>query len=426
MIMTNNLKDKKILILGGGNLASDIVSAANKLGVHTIVTDWNQPAKSPAKLLADEHFEISITDYPAILNLIKTKHIDGVITGFADSYLIPYTKICKSSSLPCYATQTQFEETLDKNLFKQKCIENGIDVVPEYSIQDIINNQKLPCNKVIIKPVDNSGSRGIALVENYSDFEESLKTSLSYSEKNHVIVERYMDCDDVSLCYTLQDGHISLSAICDRYIHKTSKFGSVTSGLIYPSVYTDLYLKKYDRKVRQMFKNMELKNGVLFMQAFVENDSFYFYEMGYRLSGGRHYIFTKEINGISAIDSLINFAITGRMSDEDIRNVDNPKFNKICSQVSVLCSSEKIGQISGLNEIKNFEEVKDISQMYNENDIVGPQGTTMQIFARIHIVVDNIIKLQQTLLNIKKTLKVVNDHGDNMILDFFTFDEKKY
>ena len=57
-----SLKGKKILILGGNALTSDIVLKAKELGVYTIVTDWNSPETSPAKKLADEYWMESISD----------------------------------------------------------------------------------------------------------------------------------------------------------------------------------------------------------------------------------------------------------------------------------------------------------------------------------------------------------------------------
>ena len=79
-----NLKNKHLLILGGDALSADIVNAARQMGVITTVIDWHPVEISPAKLLADNHYEISIKDYEAVNRLIADKKIDGVITGFTD------------------------------------------------------------------------------------------------------------------------------------------------------------------------------------------------------------------------------------------------------------------------------------------------------------------------------------------------------
>ena len=58
-----DLKGKKLLVLGGNALSCDIVTTAQKMGVYTIVTDWYDEHKSPAKKIADEVWQVSIEDY---------------------------------------------------------------------------------------------------------------------------------------------------------------------------------------------------------------------------------------------------------------------------------------------------------------------------------------------------------------------------
>ena len=63
-----------------------------------------------------------------------------------------------------------------------------------------------------------------------------------------------MDCEDVSFEYKIQNGEVTLTAICDRYIYKTPNGGSITSKLVYPSKYADVYLAEVDNKVKKMFE----------------------------------------------------------------------------------------------------------------------------------------------------------------------------
>ena len=113
-----DLTGKKLLILGGGATSKDIVNAAKVLGIYTIVTDWYDTKRSPAKLIADEYWNEEIFKPDLLAELIKKHHIDGVITGFTDSYLLQYQRLCELSGLPCYATKEVFEITLDKALLR--------------------------------------------------------------------------------------------------------------------------------------------------------------------------------------------------------------------------------------------------------------------------------------------------------------------
>lgn len=413
----SDLKRKKLLILGGNTLSCDIVNAAKQLGVYTIVTDWYDIERSPAKLLADEYWNEEVFRPDLLAKLVKEKGINGVITGFSDSYLFPYQELCELTGLPCYATREQFEWSLNKKTFKDKCRKYGVPVVPEYDINSFDKTTISKNHKVIIKPVDNSGSRGICICDNPDEFEEKLNYSLDYSEKKQVVIERYMDCNDVSFEYKIQDGEITLTAICDRFIYKTEDEGSITSSLIYPSKYLDAYVADVDKRVRQMFESEGLRNGVLFMQAFAESDQFYFYEMGYRLSGGRHYIFTKNQNGESAIEELIRFATTGKMSDKRIAEVADPCFKDICSQLSIICKTDKIATVKGWNEIIRIPQIVDAMPMLKVGQTVGKQGTTASMFARLHIVVKSIVELNAIVDTVFSTLRVENEEGDNLVID---------
>ncbi|MBQ5992829.1 MAG: ATP-grasp domain-containing protein [Bacteroidales bacterium] len=411
-----NIKGKKLLILGGTKLSCDIITTAEKMGVYTIVTDWNDVQKSPAKRYADEYWDVSLMDYKELLKRVHDNNVDGILTGFTDSYLLPYQKLCELAKKPCYATKGQLEWTLDKKKFKEKCRKHNVPVVPEYNMDNFDKSIISRGHKVIIKPVDNSGSRGICICEDPESFEEKLKYSLDFSAKKKVVVERYMDCDDVSFEYKVQEGEVSLTAICDRYIYKTLDEGSVTSTLIYPSKYTEAYLSDVDKRVKRMFELEGLRNGVLFMQAFVDDGEFYFYEMGYRLSGGRHYIFTENQNGDNAVKELINFALTGKMSNYRIANIANPSFKDVCSQQSIICKSDKIAKVEGWDDISGIPQVIDAMQVYKEGDVVGKEGTTASIFARLHIVVKSLDELNTIKRKIYSTLKVENEDGENLVI----------
>lgn len=412
-----DIKGKKLLILGSNAISCDIVKTAKELGVYTIVTDWNPIEKAPAKQIADEYWNDSLMDYGTLVPKIKEFGIDGIITGFTDSWLLPYQHLCELSDLPCYATKEQFEWTTDKSSFKEKCRHYDVPVVPEYDIYSLDRRIINKNHKVIIKPVDNSGSRGICICDNPDDFDERLQYSLGFSEKKQVVIERYMDCDDVSFEYKIQDGEATMTAICDRFIFKTTDEGSITSSLIYPSKYLEAYLTDVDKRVRRMFEAEGLRNGVLFMQAFAESNRFYFYEMGYRLSGGRHYIFTKKQNGESAVEELINFAITGKMASGRISEIANPRFKNVCSQISIICKTDKIDAIKGWEEITRIPQIIDAMPMLKVGQTVGKQGTTASIFARLHIVVQNTKELDELRNLIYSTLKVTNEAGDDLVIN---------
>ena len=71
--MDKALKGKKLLVLGGDNLSKDIVAEAQRMGIYVIVTDWYDVKRSPAKLIANEHWNVSIEDYDTLVEKISNR-----------------------------------------------------------------------------------------------------------------------------------------------------------------------------------------------------------------------------------------------------------------------------------------------------------------------------------------------------------------
>lgn len=411
-----SLVGKKLLILGGNVLSEDIVKEAKRMGLHTIVTDWNSLEDSPAKLIADEYWQESILDLDKLSDLIRIHKIDGVITGFTDSYLVPYAQLCERNSLPSYATSELFEKTINKASFKKMCVLNDVPIVPEYSVDDfdvsIISNS----NKIIIKPVDNSGSRGIIICDDPSKYSECLSYALRFSKRKQIIIEKYIEMDSISVSYTIQDGVPSLTTVNDDYLFKTPNKGAVNCGGLYPSKYIDFYLNKMDKKVKTMFVKEGFKNGVLFMQAFTNGRDIYFFEMGYRLSGGRHYVFTEKHNNTSSLNQLIYFAITGRMADYDIAQRDNAKFDYTSIRFNLIGRSGVVDRIEGLDFLEKHNNVIHVSLKVREGEEVGEIGTTASQLVGVYVIMDNKKQFDLFLKDVYDNVRFIGKEKDSNVL----------
>ena len=413
-----DIKGKKLLILGANSISCDIVNAAKALGLYTIVTDYNPVEKAPAKLIADEYWNDSIMDYDALLPKIKEHKVDGILTGFIDIVLLPYQHLCELAGLPCYATKEVFETTMDKARFKQLCRDNGVKVIPEYDPDTFDPNIINDTNKVIIKPVDNSGSRGVVICEKPENFGRCLDYARSFSQKKQVMIEKYMDMDSISVSYTFQDGFVSLSTIDDRYVHRSTNGSSVTQCGIYPSKYTDTYIEKIDPKVRKMYEKAGLKNGVLAVQFFTDGTEFYVMEMGHRLSGGQHYTYTMAENGISALDQLIHFAVTGKMADFSIAAKDNACFKHVYCHLFILGKEAKISRFEGLEYVSHLPEVMHLTQMKKVGDWIGADGTSAQKVVGLHMKVENIAHLKKVMEDVESHFRFYDEAGNDLAIHF--------
>ena len=412
-----DLTGKKLLILGGNSPSIDIVEAARKLGVYTIVTDWYDTKRSPAKLVADEYWNEEIFKPELIAQMIKEHHVDGVLTGFTDSYLLQYQKICELSGLPCYATKEVFETTMDKAKFKQLGRDYDVPVIPEYDLATFNPSTISENHKIIVKPVDNSGSRGVILCEKPEEFNHCLEFALSFSEKKQVVIEKFMEMDSISASYTIQDGIVSLSTLNDRYVHRAKGAAAVTCTGIYPSKYYDSYIEKVDGKMKNMYQKAGLRNGVVAVQFFTNGEEYYVMEMGHRLSGGQHYTYSMQDNGISALDCLIHFAVTGRMADFSIAEKDNARFKHTYCHLFILGKQAKIAKFEGLDYLRNLPEVIHLIQMKNVGDTIGADGTSAQKVISLHLKLKDRNDLSRIIKDIQREFHFYDEDGNDLTME---------
>lgn len=379
---------KKILILGGGALSMEIVTAAKEMGLYTIVTDWYSLEKSPAKQIADQAEFISTTDTDALLELIRTNGIDGVLTGYTDSTLPYYWKLCQEANLPCYGTLEQFDFACDKDRFKDKCREFGISVVEEYQIARPVrefaeNFKNFP---VLIKPVDNSGARGIHIVPSAAEFETAYESALNASPSKTVLIERLMNHKEITVFYLIINGEIHLLGTADRHVRKIQPDTiPLPIGYTFPSEHDKLYTGSTNNKVVDMLKSLGLRNGLVFMQSFVDEGDFVFYEMGYRLTGSLEHHVYEAATGINPVKMLINFAVTSDMQETVVELPNIIPFKGKGANLTVLVGVGMIAQIEGVDNLENLEGVIASRLSYKEGDRVSKNalGTLQQVALRV-------------------------------------------
>lgn len=155
--MEQSVAGKKLLIMGGRPAATpDIVRAAKRMGVFTIVTDNVPPERSPAKLMADEYWDISTAEVEHLAERVRDEGVDGIFTGVHEFNLKRTKELCALCGKPFYASEEQLRLNFDKVFFKESCKRAGIDVPESYGITPALGADELRALRypLIIKPRD--------------------------------------------------------------------------------------------------------------------------------------------------------------------------------------------------------------------------------------------------------------------------------
>ena len=403
----------------------DLVKTAKRMGLYTIVTDWNSVTDSPAKNYSDAYWDISIMDYDALVKKALAEHIDGVITCMTDSYLTPYRILCEKLGLPSYLDEKTEAISTNKLLFKKSCVDFGIPVAQKYDIDvgdpDSIGDLPYP---VIVKPADGSGSRGFKICHNKNDLMLGYGVAKKYSTVGQVIVEDYIPYDSTIIHYTLVEGNCYYSGMSDKISCSFQSSGSSVMGLqVFPSKGEQVYLETIDKKARQMFQSLGFKNGPVWIEAFYDGEGrFVFNEMGYRFGGSFTYYPVHCFYGFSQLEMLLNFAIGTDISQTLPIRVNSGK--KYCI-LPVHCKPGKIARIEGEDEVIRRDDVYAYAPKHFVGQDIKDWGTALQVFCYLHLLFEDRESLTHSIKSVLNCLKAYDEKGKNLLYTLFDIESIK-
>lgn len=408
-------KMKKLLILAGASVHAKLVNAAREMGVYTIVTD-NVPG-SFSKKIADKAYDVDIYDMDGLKEICEKEEVDGVISCYIDPCQRPYNQLCDELGYYCYGNNHQFFQMTDKHAFKQMCIDNDVDVIPEYTL-DNLDNVEYP---VFVKPVDSRGSRGQSVCYTREELNTAIEFAKAESSNDDIIIEKYMKgAHEFQVTYFFKNGEAYLLRTTDSYCGSEEKhLEKVVACAVSPSRFTDIYLETAHPKVVKMFKNLGLKNGPVFMQGFEDNGVFRFFDPGLRFPGVDYDLVYKKVFDVDIMKAMIMLALSGNCSEVSI-----PKDGVYIQgmRAAVLFPTIKSGNITtkeGEKQIENMPEVVSYLPRWNIGDCVPWSFNVNQRSAEIDIVCKNTEELKETIKRIQDSLKIYNDDGEEMTYETF-------
>lgn len=417
--MNSLVYGKKLLLLGANAESISIVEVAKKMGVFVVVTD--NILHSPAKKVANKYFDVDGKDIEKLNKIINDEDIDGVLVGSADPLVSSYCALCKSKAFPCYITEEHKDFFTNKQEFKKWLRVENIPVIKEYYSGGLLEEAKdidfqFP---LIIKPEVGRGGKGVFLCREREELKFGFEMARSCSDNKRVIIEEYLECDEVTVNYVFSNGTPKLMILSDRLSLKAKgEISPVTYGNLYPSVHTEMFIKEYHDKFCNLFKKMNIKHGILEMQMFIKDGKFYPYDPACILGGELSGKVFSEVLGAKLIENLIIYALTGKMPEYEVNAREGylPN-NKYAASVWLLLMPGTIDKICGMEKVKTYANVLGYVSRLKEGDIVTEEmyQTEKSTLARLWISADSKEKLIGVINDIRSEVKVYDKNGNNML-----------
>lgn len=348
---------KKLMILGASVLQIPAIIEAKKMGIYVIVVDMNPNAEGFS--YADKKIVVSTTDTQRVLEVAKENDIDGIITIASDRPMRTVAKVAEELNLIGIDEKTAVNAT-NKSKMRDALKKYSVPIPMYFSVDDYeqyleaikkIRNKNYKC---IVKPADNSGSRGIRLIENYEEkeLEKVYKYCKENSNSGFLVVEEFMQGPEVSVETISYKGVCHVIQVTDKITTGSPYF--VEMGHNQPSSLDLKTIEKIKKVAIDANKAIGIKDGPSHTEIKVTKDGPKIVELGARLGGDN--ITTHLVpysTGVNMVEACINIALGKEI---DIRK----KFDKASVARYKKCDIGKIIKIEGIEDAKKIHGIKNV------------------------------------------------------------------
>ena len=411
--------------MGGGAYVKGIKKYKDEKNFKVIAL--GRDSNTPIAKIADKFYHVDTQNVDEVCKIVEKEGVDGIFVGSSEVNIDPAITVSERTGCHFYSNREQWDIISDKSEFKKLARKYGVPVPCDYHVTAEFLPEDMAKVKypVIVKPVDSSGARGMNVCYNEEELRRYYLEALEWSKSKKIVVEELITGGrEVFFHYTIQDGNYSLSMGFTKFkvISEERDYVSLPIFHMYPSSHIDAYIERVDEAAKKMFKSIGLQNGIVMLQGFDIDGEFKFFESGYRMGGEQMYVFTDHQNGINSLEMMINYALTGKMADFDVRERDNAQFKWPCCNYYIPLKSGVITEVYGLDEIERMESVLNVTKMFEVGDVIYDTNALERVCLRLHVYGKTAEELAKALVEISATLRILDENGNEMQIEHLEYE----
>lgn len=347
---------KKILILVGGENQVPLIHRAKSLNYKVVLCDYRNNV--PGIKYSDYYYQIDVNDIGAVIEVGRKEKIDGIITNSEPCFL-SMSKVAGELGLRCMDEKTT-RLYKDKHLMREFCTEYAI-TTPKYlkcgRIDEALIFFKGIQKKCIIKPLDNSASRGVFSINCENDILEHFEECINQSSPSNpnIIIEEYIQGTEftVDSIKTLERNYTL--AISEK------KHYSYNENVAYQLLFSNQNDNYNYNDIRYLNDRLveltDLPFGLTHAEYKFKDGKFYLVEIQAR--GGGNFIATDIVPYISGIDSyslLIQWAVGENVNI----NYEYTHLSQKCGLLYFFDCPETGGIVKRINGLNYLDSIKNI------------------------------------------------------------------
>lgn len=350
---------KKLMILGASILQLPAIQQAKKMGLHVIAVDMN-PNAIGFKEPGIQCEVISTIDIPAVLKCAKDNAIDGIMTLASDMPMQTVAVVAGKLGLVGVSKETALKAT--NKAFMRDALQGCNVPIPLYhrvgdyqgfleAVNDIVGRGY----KCIVKPADNSGSRGVDLLKSQTpdNLQKAYDYSKTFSRTGELVVEEYMEGPEVSVETLSIDGNCHVIQITDKITTGAPYF--VEMGHSQPSMLSEKIKEEIAEVAKAANKALGIMDGPSHTEIKVTKDGPKIVELGARLGGDNITTHLVPLStGVNMVECCIRIALG------EVPNI-TAKYNKAAAIRYFKTSCGTVKNIIGIHDAELVPGVKQVS-----------------------------------------------------------------
>lgn len=309
--------NKSILVFGCGELQQSIIGRAHKKGLFVVGID--PCADAYCKDDTDAFEVVGGQDFEGTCAVVEKYGIDAIVTAATDKPLVMMARIAEKYGFPFFSVDTARWST-DKFLMKERFELGGIPHARGRLISRVEDAEGL-VYPVIVKPRDNSGSRGVKLCRNQEELRNSISEALENSRLDSVLVEEYIEGPEYSIEGLHYDGKSEVIQFTEK---KTTEFPyNVELGHKQPALLADEQKDAIREIVAKIGSALRFENCPSHTELKINDRGIFVIETSPRLGGD--FITSTLVplsTGINMEDQLLNLSLG---EEVDIHSGHNAK-----------------------------------------------------------------------------------------------------
>ena len=295
---------KKVLIFGVGELQRSIILRAKRMGLYTVGID--PCADAVCRDDVDAFEVVPGQDYDGHCAVVEKYSIDAIVTAATDKPLVMMARIAEKYGFPFYSVETAKWST-DKFQMKERFELGGVPHAQGRLISNVEEAEGL-IFPVIVKPRDNSGSRGVKLCRDKNELQFSINEALENSKLDTVLVEEFIEGPEYSIESLHHDGKSEVIQFTEK---KTTEFPyNVELGHIQPANISKENQQKIREIVSKIGAALHFENCPSHTELKINERGIYVIETSPRLGGD--YItstLTPLSTGVNLEDELLKISL---------------------------------------------------------------------------------------------------------------------